>query len=329
MKLVINIPCYNEEATLSTVLSEIPKKIPGIQTIEVQIVDDGSKDRTAEIAAQYGCKIISHKKNLGLGRAFKSGLEAALASGADIFVNTDADNQYPSSYIPDLIAPVLTGSSDIVIGNRVPWKVEHFSPLKRTLQWFGNLVVRNLIGTNIPDTVSGFRAYSRESLLRLNITTKFSYVLDTIVQAVKMDLAVSSIPIPTNPPTRKSRLFKNIFQHMWKSGTSLVRLLIIYRPFQFFGALSIVSFLPALAIAIRFLIFFFLGIGKGHVQSLLFAVVLVIISGLFLVVGIVAFLVGMNRKLIEEMLYYERKKAFWKQSSDITVHSTKSSKRSK
>ncbi|WP_244280598.1 glycosyltransferase family 2 protein [Leptospira saintgironsiae] len=314
MKLVINIPCYNEEKTLSTVLAEIPKKIPGIKTIEVQIVDDGSTDRTSEIAAAYGCKIISHKKNLGLGRAFKSGVEAALESGADIFVNTDADNQYPSSYIPDLIKPVMAGSVDIAIGNRVPWKVEYFSPLKKTLQWFGNLVVRNLIGTDIPDTVSGFRAYSRESLLRLNVTTKFSYVLDTIVQAVKMDLAVSSIPIPTNPPTRKSRLFKNIFQHMWKSGTSLVRLLIIYRPFQFFGVLAITTFIPALAIAIRFLIFFYLGIGKGHVQSLLFAVVLVIISGLFLVSGILAFLIGMNRKLNEETLYYEKKSHFRKQS---------------
>ncbi|MGJ4786615.1 glycosyltransferase family 2 protein [Leptospira koniambonensis] len=310
MKLVINIPCYNEEKTLSTVLAEIPKKIQGIKTIEVQVVDDGSTDRTSEIAAEYGCKIISHKKNLGLGRAFKSGVEAALESGADIFVNTDADNQYPSSYIPDLITPVMNGKVDIVIGNRVPWKVEHFSPLKKTLQWFGNLVVRNLIGTNIPDTVSGFRAYSRESLLRLHVTTKFSYVLDTIVQAVKMDLAVSSIPIPTNPPTRKSRLFKNIFQHMWKSGNSLVKLLIVYRPFQFFGVLAVTTFVPALAIAVRFLIFFFLGIGKGHVQSLLFAVVLVIISGLFLVSGILAFLIGMNRKLNEEILYYEKKRTF-------------------
>ncbi|MEI1279667.1 glycosyltransferase family 2 protein [Leptospira venezuelensis] len=326
MKLVINIPCYNEEKTLSTVLAEIPKKIPGIKTIEIQIVDDGSTDRTSEIAASYGCKIISHKKNLGLGRAFKSGVEAALEGGADIFVNTDADNQYPSSYIPDLITPVMTGSADIAIGNRVPWKVEYFSPLKKILQWFGNLVVRNLIGTDVPDTVSGFRAYSRESLLRLNVTTKFSYVLDTIVQAVKMDLTVSSIPIPTNPPTRKSRLFKNIFQHMWKSGTSLVRLLIIYRPFHSFGVLAIATFIPALAIAIRFLIFFFLGIGKGHVQSLLFAVVLVIISGLFLVSGILAFLIGINRKLSEEILYFEKKRTF---SGNYSAGSLGSSKVSK
>lgn len=326
MKLVINIPCYNEEKTLSTVLAEIPKKIPGIKTIEIQIVDDGSTDRTSEIAATYGCKIISHKKNLGLGRAFKSGVEAALESGADIFVNTDADNQYPSSYIPDLITPVMTGSVDIAIGNRVPWKVEYFSPLKKILQWFGNLVVRNLIGTDVPDTVSGFRAYSRESLLRLNVTTKFSYVLDTIVQAVKMDLAVSSIPIRTNPPTRKSRLFKNIFQHMWKSGTSLVRLLIIYRPFHFFGVLAIATFIPALSIAIRFLVFFFLGIGKGHVQSLLFAVVLVIISGLFLVSGILAFLTGMNRKLNEEILYYEKKRFFSGNYSARTMNPSKKSR---
>ncbi|TGK07881.1 glycosyltransferase family 2 protein [Leptospira semungkisensis] len=314
MKLVINIPCYNEEKTLPLVLSEIPKKIPGIKTIEVQIVDDGSKDRTSEIALKYGCKLIAHKRNLGLGRAFKSGVEAALSRGADIFVNTDADNQYPSSYIPDLIRGVMEGTSDIVIGNRVPWKVEYFSPLKKVLQWFGNFIVRNLIGTDVPDTVSGFRAYSRESLLRLNVTTKFSYVLDTIVQAVKMDLGVSSIPIHTNPPTRKSRLFKNIFQHMWKSGTSLIRLLIIHRPFYFFGLLASISFLPALAIAVRFLVFFSMGEGQGHVQSLLFAVVLVILSGLFIISGILAFLTGMNRKFLEETLYLQRKREYFKKN---------------
>ncbi|TGJ98878.1 glycosyltransferase family 2 protein [Leptospira langatensis] len=315
MKLVINIPCYNEEKTLPLVLSEIPKKIPGIKSIEVQIVDDGSSDRTSEIALEYGCKVITHKRNLGLGRAFKSGVEAALSRGADIFVNTDADNQYPSSYIPELIREVMEGKSDIVIGNRVPWKVEYFSPLKKVLQWFGNFVVRNLIGTDVPDTVSGFRAYSKESLLRLNITTKFSYVLDTIVQAVKMDLAVSSIPIHTNPPTRKSRLFKNIFQHMWKSGTSLIRLLIIHRPFHFFGLLATLSFLPAFAIAARFLFFYYMGEGQGHVQSLLFAVVLVILSGLFIISGILAFLTGMNRKFLEETLYLQRKREYLKKSN--------------
>ncbi len=310
MKLVINIPCYNEEKTLLSVLVEIPKKIPGIKTIEVQIVDDGSTDRTAAIASEFGCKVIRHKRNLGLGRAFKSGMDEALLSDTDIFVNTDADNQYPSVYIAELIRPILEGRADIVIGNRVPWKVEYFSQLKKSFQWFGNLVVRTLIGTDIPDTVSGFRAYSRESLLRLNVTTKFSYVLDTIVQAVRMDLAVSSIPIQTNPPTRKSRLFKNMFHHMWKSGTSLIRLLVIHRPFHFFSLLAVLSFIPAAFIAIRFLIFFYLGVGAGHIQSLLFAVVLILFSGLFLISGVLAFLTGMNRKLLEETLYYLRKKAY-------------------
>ncbi|PJZ67623.1 glycosyl transferase [Leptospira wolffii] len=312
MKLVINIPCYNEEKTLPTLLAEIPKKIPGIKTIEVQVVDDGSNDDTAKIAAKYGCKVFIHKRNLGLGRAFKTGMEEALSSGADVFVNTDADNQYPSSYIPELIAPILAGTSDIVIGNRVPWKVNYFSPLKKILQWFGNLIVRTLIGTDVPDTISGFRAYSRESLLRLNVTTKFSYVLDTIVQAIRMDLSVSSIRIQTNPPTRESRLFKNVFQHMWKSGLSLIRLLIIHRPFHFFGLLATLTFLPGILIALRFLIFYFSGEGKGHIQSLLFAVILLLLSGLFLVSGVLAFLTGMNRKILEEILYREKKIEFEK-----------------
>ncbi|TGK62633.1 glycosyltransferase family 2 protein [Leptospira wolffii] len=312
MKLVINIPCYNEEKTLPTVLAEIPKKIPGIKTIEVQIVDDGSTDDTAKIAAKYGCKILVHKRNLGLGRAFKTGMEEALSSGADIFVNTDADNQYPSSCIPELIAPILADTSDIVIGNRVPWKVNYFSPLKKILQWFGNLIVRTLIGTDVPDTISGFRAYSRESLLRLNVTTKFSYVLDTMVQAIRMDLTVSSILIRTNPPTRESRLFKNMFQHIWKSGLSLIRLLVIHRPFHFFSFFSTLTFLPGVLIAFRFLIFYFDGEGKGHIQSLLFAVILIVLSGLFLISGVLAFLIGMNRKILEEILYREKKMEFGK-----------------
>jgi glycosyltransferase involved in cell wall biosynthesis len=250
MKLVINIPCYNEEKTLPLVLRELPKKVPGFSSVEVQIVDDGSSDKTIEVAKSFGVtRIIRHKHNLGLGTAFKHGVEAALEAEADVFVNTDADNQYPSKYIPVLVKPIVDGSADVVIGNREPWKVKHFSPLKRALQWIGNGVVREIAGGKVPDTVSGFRAYNREALLRLNVTTKFSYVLDTIVQASRKGLKLESIVISTNAPTRKSRLFKNIFQHMYKSGVNVLRCYVLYEPFKTFLWLSLFFFIPAMTLS--------------------------------------------------------------------------------
>lgn len=310
MKLVINIPCYNEEKTLPLVLNELPKKIDGIDKIEVQIVDDGSTDGTVAVAQKYGVRVIRHKQNLGLGTAFRHGVEAALENGADIFVNTDADNQYPSRYIKDLVEPILSQRADVVIGNREPWRVKHFSPLKRMLQWVGNGIVREIAGGKVPDTVSGFRAYSRDSLLRLNVTTKFSYVLDTIVQAARKGLVIESIPIETNAPTRKSRLFKNIFQHMRKSGLNVLRCYIIYEPFKTFLWFSTFFFIPAFALSIRFGIYYAYGLGSGHLQSLIAAAVLFIFGGIMFALGVLAELIGMNRRISEEQLYLQRKEKY-------------------
>ncbi len=310
MKLVINIPCYNEEKTLGFVLKELPKKIDGIDKIEVQIVDDGSTDRTTEIAREYHCVLIRHKKNQGLGNAFRTGVEVALDRGCDIFVNTDADNQYPSEYIKELVKPILEGKADMVIGNREPWKVRHFSPLKRAFQFFGNMIVRNIAGSEVPDTVSGFRAYSKETLLKLNITTKFSYVLDTIVQASKKGLKIESIKIRTNAPTRKSRLFKNIFEHMIKSAVNVLRCYVVYEPFKTFMSLALVTFIPALVVSSRFIFYYLQGNGGGHIQSLILAAILYIISGLMFTLGILAELLGTNRRLMEEQLYLKKKEMY-------------------
>jgi glycosyltransferase involved in cell wall biosynthesis len=313
MKLVINIPCYNEEKTLPLVLKELPTKIEGIDVIEVQIVDDGSTDKTVEIAKKLGVKrIIRHKQNLGLGNAFRHGLERALEAGADIFVNTDADNQYPSKYIPDLVKPILEGKADMVIGNRQPWKVKHFSPIKRMFQYFGNMLTRTVAKTDVPDTVSGFRAYSKEAMLKLNVTTRFSYVLDTIVQASKKGLKITSVPITTNAPTRRSRLFKNMFQHMIKSGSNILRCYMIYEPFKTFLFFSFVAFAPAFVFSIRFLIYYIQGTGGGHIQSLILASVLFILSGMMFTLGVLAELTGTNRRLIEEQLYYRKKEMYGK-----------------
>lgn len=312
MKLVINIPCYNEEKTLPLVLKELPKKIPGISSIEVQIVDDGSTDGTVSVAKKYGCVIIRHKQNLGLGVAFKSGVEAALSRGCDIFVNTDADNQYPSKYIPALVKPILSHKADIVIGNRTPWQVKHFSPLKRFFQYYGNWLTRSIAGSNVPDTVSGFRAYSKESLLRLNVTTKFSYVLDTIVQASKKGLLIESIPITVNLPTRKSRLFKNIFEHMKKSIANITRVYTIYEPFKTFMILSSLFFIPATILLVRFFYLYLTNAGGAYIQSLIISAILYIIGGILFSLGVIADLIGTNRRLIEEELYYKKREIYKK-----------------
>ncbi|MES0488758.1 MAG: glycosyltransferase family 2 protein [Leptospirales bacterium] len=300
MKLIINIPCYNEEETIERVIKDLPKKITGISQIKVQVIDDGSQDRTGEIAKKCGAQVIQHAVNRGLGEAFKTGMKAALEKGADIMVNTDADHQYPGKYIPALVYEILHNKADLVIGNRQPWKVKYFSIVKRIFQWFGNMVVRRLIGTKVQDTVSGFRAYSKNALLHINVTTKFSYVLDTIVQSVKKGLKIVEIPIDTNPPTRDSRLFKNIFHHMYKSGLSMLRVSVIYEPFKTFMFFGVLFSIPAILLILRFLYFYFTGDGSGHIQSLVIAVFIFSGSGFFIVIAIVAGLIGVNRKIIED-----------------------------
>ena len=230
MKLVINIPCYNEETTLPMVLASLPAQFYSVSEIEVQIVDDGSVDETADVARIFGCRVIRHKQNLGLGRAFQTGVDAALESGCDIFVNIDADNQYPTRYISDLIQPILGNKADIVIGDRQPWKVRHFSLMKRFLQWLGNVGLRIMLNTESPDAVSGFRAYSRAALEKLQVTASYSYTLDTLVQADYHALRVWSVPIQTNPPTRDSRLSSNVFQYISLMMLNFVQVMLIYQP---------------------------------------------------------------------------------------------------
>lgn len=310
MKLVINIPCYNEEHTLPLVLEELPTELPGIEQIEVQVVDDGSQDNTAAVAARYGCIVIRHRINRGLGAAFSTGTKAALARGADIMVNTDADNQYPSRYIAALIEPIVYGEADIVIGNRQPWQVAHFSWYKRLLQRIGNRFTAYLARAEIPDMVSGFRAYSREALLRLNVYTRFSYTLDTIVQASHKGLCMTSIVIEINPPTRPSRLFRNIAHHIFVSAWNIISVVIVYRPFPTFAILSAVIGTPAALLSLRFIYFYLSGDGSGHIQSLIFSAIGFTLAGLLLVLGVIAGLIGRNREVTEELLYLQKKAAY-------------------
>ncbi len=247
MRLVINIPCYNEEATLADVLNALPTALPGIDDIQVQVVDDGSRDRTAAIARGYGCSLILHPHNLGLGIAFRSGVEHALKAGVDLFVNIDADHQYPPHFIEGLIQPILHHQADIVIGDRRPWKVPHFSRAKRTLQWLGNRLVWIFIGMNPHDAVSGFRAYSAHALRSFRLTARYSHTLDTLVQAVNRGLKIATVPVDTNLPTRSSRLSPNLFLYIMWSLSNFFPALWIYQPFRTVILSLLFILIPALA----------------------------------------------------------------------------------
>lgn len=305
MKLIVQIPCYNEEHTLSMVLKDIPNHLPGIDTIETQIIDDGSTDKTLEIARKLGVNhIIKNIGNKGLGLSFQLGIENALRQGAAILVNTDGDNQYPSSYIRDLVQPILQNEADIVVGNRQTATITHFSPLKRGLQWLGTKITTVLSGEyEVTDAVSGFRAYSRDALLQLNITSSFSYVLDSTIQASHKRIKMKSVPIHTNAPTRPSRLFKNIGQHVWRSGIDLVRIYSMYQPLKVFLLLGVLALFVGIVPIIRFLNdYFFGGGGTGMIQSLILGSVFVIISFNFFALGVIGDLLAKNRKLIEHIL---------------------------
>lgn len=309
-KLVIQIPCYNEEQTLPAVLRDIPHSIKGIDVIELQIVDDGSTDDTITVAREMGVHhIIRHIGNKGLGNAFRSGVEHALSIGADILVNTDGDNQYPSKYIPALIQPIIAGEADIVVGNRQTSQIKHFSPLKKFLQWLGTKFTILLSGEKeVEDAVSGFRAYSREALLELNVTSGFSYVLDTTVQASQKRLKMVSIPIETNAPTRPSRLFDTIWEHVYKSGTQVVRIYAMYRPLRVFIGLGFVSLIVGLVPILRFLYdYFFVTGGEGMIQSLVIGSIIVSVSVNCFALGVIGDLLGKNRILIEQLLKEQKK----------------------
>lgn len=308
MKLIVQIPCLNEEKTLGLVVDSIPKYIPGVDSIETLIIDDGSTDSTLAVAKKLGVKhIIRHPKNKGLALSFADGVHYALQQDADIIVNTDADNQYPQEDIPRLIEPILKGEADIVIADRQTAKINHFSPLKKFLQKVGSTMVRKLSGTKVPDAVSGFRAYSRTAALELNIVTDFSYVIETIIQAQYKRLAITSIKITTNAPTRKSRLFKNMFQHIRQSTTTMIRIYTMYRPLKVFMIVGILISILGSLFAFRFVYFYTMGQGAGHIQSLIFAAILIMVGFQIIMTGLIGDIIGINRKLLENMLHKVKK----------------------
>lgn len=307
MKLFVQIPCFNEEATLPSVLSTIPKKITGIDEIEILVIDDGSTDRTVEVAKAHGVRhFVYHKGNQGLARGFRDGVDYALEHGADIVVNTDGDNQYPQERIGDLVRPILEGRADIVVADRQTAKVAHFSPLKKWLQRVGSWVVNQAAGTQLPDAASGFRAYSRGSLMRINIVTTFSYCMETIIQAGNKRIPITSIPITTNPKTRESRLFSSMWQHVSKSSLAIIRGFIMYKPYVIFVGLGVILLIGGLIPFLRYLILLSVDAGGSHIQSLLLGMVLLFGSFLSFSLSIIADLIRTSRILTEEMLEQQR-----------------------
>lgn len=307
MKLVVQCSCANEEQSIETVLQEIPKKIAGIDEIEIVIVDDGSTDRTVEIAKKHGVKhIVHHAQRKGLAIGFRNAIEKSLAIGADIIVHTDGDNQYPGDRIPDLIAPILAGNADMVIADRQTQKIKHFSPGKKLLQRFGTWILNKAASTNVPDAPSGFRAYSREAAIKLNVVTAFSYAMETLIQAGNKRFALATIQIKTNPKTRESRLFKSSWEHVTKSGAAIFRAFLMYRPYAFFGALGGLLFVLGLVPFARYLYFLIQGDGGGHQQSLIAGSVLLIASFIAFTLGVVADLIRINRILIEQSLEHQK-----------------------
>lgn len=308
MKLIVQIPCLNEEETLPQTVRDIPRQIDGIDKVEILIIDDGSSDRTIEVAKEIGVDhIVRNLNNKGLAASFRVGLDACLRLGADIIVNTDGDNQYKGQDIAKLVAPIVLGTSDIVIGDRETDKIPHFDIYKKALQRLGSAIVRILSGAEIPDAVSGFRAFSRDAALQLNILTHYSYTVETILQAGKRNLAISSVPIGTNPKTRESRLVKSIPSFMVHQLNTMTRMYAMHQPLRYFFIISsVIMFIGAVPM-FRFLNFYMKGQGDGHIQSLIIGSVLLMIGFQVLVVGFLGDVVSFNRRLIEEVLYRVKK----------------------
>lgn len=304
MKLFVQIPCLNEEKTLPDVLKTIPKKVTGFTSVEILIINDGSTDKTVEVAKKHGVKhFVHHRTNRGLARSFTDGLDYALAHGADVIVNTDGDNQYPQADIPKLTAPILSDEADIVIGDRQTGTISHFGPFKKMMQQFGSWVVNKAAKTNVADTVSGFRAYSKEAALQMHIVNSFSYCTESIIHAGRNRMAISSVRVTTNPPTRKSRLFKNIWQHMFKSGKVITKSYFMHEPLKAFVVPGVSLLTLSLMPFVRYLA---LTIGSSdpgqHIQSLLLGVALFTAGLLFAVLGVLADLIKTNRIIAENTL---------------------------
>jgi len=300
-KLFVMIPCLNEEENILEVLENIPTTIPGVADIEILVIDDGSSDDTVKIAKEFGVKhFVFHNKARGLATSFRDGVNYALEHGADIVVNTDGDNQYPSRFIAELVKPILEGNADIVIGDRQTQTIQHFSPIKRFLQKLGSKVVSRVATTEIPDAASGFRAYSKESLLKLNVTTSFSYCMETIIQAGAKGMKIVAVPIEVNKVLRPSRLFKNTFQHVSRSSYAIIRSYLMLRPLKLFLALGSLLLVLGLIPAFRFLWFFLNGLGNGNIQSLIFAAIMLVGAMLCFAIMVIADLLRANRIVLED-----------------------------
>lgn len=301
VKLFIQIPCYNEEKNLLTTLNALPKKVEGIDEIVVLVINDGSTDNSAEIAESWGAKVVNIKQNKGLANAFRTGLQECIALGADVIVNTDADNQYSANDIEKIVAPVLAQEADVVVGARDIFNIKDFSFIKKCLQKLGSAFLRLLSSTTVEDAPSGFRAFSREAALKINVFDNYTYTMETLVQAGAKGMRVVSVPISVNEKLRDSRLVKNIFDYIFKSLKTTVRMFIVYRPFRFFAFLAFVLGLVGFGLVLRFLIYYINGDGNGHIQSLIFASVFLITSVQLVIIGILGDLLSINRKLLEDV----------------------------
>ena len=308
MKLVVQIPCFNEEKTLPQTVRDIPRHIQGVDRVEILVVDDGSSDHTVEVATSLGVDhIVQNGSNKGLAFSFMVGLDACLKAGADIIVNTDGDNQYQGESIPDLIAPILAKEADIVVGDRQTDRIQHFSVVKKLLQKVGSWGVRQLSDSSVPDAVSGFRAFSREAALRTNIVSNYSYTVETIIQAGNKKLTIRSVPIRTNKKTRESRLVKSIPRFIANQLNTMIRMYTMFKPLRVFFFIGSLCIILGLIPSIRFLYFYLNQTGGGHIQSLIFAAILFIVGFQVLILGLIGDVISFNRKLIEETLLRVRK----------------------
>lgn len=308
VKLIIQIPCYNEEKALGLTISELPREVPGVDVVEWLVVNDGSTDKTAKVAKAHGVDyVVNLTNNQGLAKAFITGLDHCLKHNADIIVNTDADNQYNAKGIEKLIKPILDGKADYVIGSRPIAQIKHFSLAKKLLHRFGSWVVKGVSKTDVPDPPSGFRALSKDAAMRLNVFSEYTYTLETIIQAGQKNMAVCFVPIGVNQDLRPSRLIKSIPSYIYKSFSTIVRIFVVYKPFRFFLTIGLIIFGLGLLLGVRFLYYWFIGEGRGHVQSVVLCGVLMGMGFQTMLIAFIADLLSVNRKIIEDIQYRLRK----------------------